>query len=156
KSGFTPCGHDDAMFAKLIAQYGFALAPTAMHSARTTGYGGFELAIEGSYTKIDNGADYWQNGTQGKVDTTGSGNASVKNVSPDSMLQIYMLKIRKGFPFGFEITGNVGYLVHTNIITGGADIRWSLFEGFRTGIPAIFPELAVGGGVRTITGTEQF
>jgi hypothetical protein len=32
----------------------------------------------------------------------------------------------------------------------------SLFEGFRTGIPAIFPELAAGGSVRTITGTEEF
>jgi hypothetical protein len=72
------------------------------------------------------------------------------------MLQLYTLKIRKGFPFGLEITGAVGYLAHTNIVSGGADIRWSLFEGFRTGIPAIFPELAVGGSVRTITGTEQF
>ena len=35
-------------------------------------------------------------------------------------------------------------------------MRWSLFEGFRTGIPAYFPEIAVGGSVRTITGTDQF
>jgi hypothetical protein len=35
-------------------------------------------------------------------------------------------------------------------------VRWPLFEGFRTGVPAFFPELAVGGGVRTITGTDQF
>src|SRR5262245_44787936 len=53
RSGFTPCGRDNAAFAKLIAQYGFAIAPTAMHSARTTGYGGFEVALEASYTKID-------------------------------------------------------------------------------------------------------
>ncbi len=43
-SGFTKCLTDDAQFARLIAQYGFALAPTAMHSARTTGFGGFEIA----------------------------------------------------------------------------------------------------------------
>lgn len=155
RSGFTPCTRDDASFAKLIAQYGSALAPTAMHSARTTGYGGFELAIEAAYTTIDHDAAYWQNGTQGPQDPS-TKNASVVNKSPDSMLQVYMLKIRKGFPFGVELTGNVGYMAHTNIVTGGADVRWSLFEGFRTGIPAIFPELAVGGGVRTITGTEQF
>ena len=64
-SATQKCGTYDAYFAKLIAQYGFAVAPTAMHSARTTGYGGFELAIEANYTKIDSDADYWVKGTQG-------------------------------------------------------------------------------------------
>ncbi len=32
----------------------------------------------------------------------------------------------------------------------------SLLEGFRSGIPAILPEIAVGGSVRTITGTQEF
>ena len=61
-NGSKPCTPDNAAFAKLIAQYGFAIAPTAMHSARTTGYGGFELAIEAAYTTIDNNAktgSYW-------------------------------------------------------------------------------------------------
>jgi hypothetical protein len=155
KSNFTPCGQDDAAFAKLVAQYGAAIAPTAMHSARTTGYGGFELAIEGDFTTIDNSASYWKNGTQGPQDPT-TKNFSIRNENPPGMLQLYELKIRKGFPFGFELTGNFGYLAQSSIYTIGADVRWSLFEGFRTGIPAIFPELAVGGSVRTITGTDQF
>jgi hypothetical protein len=37
QSGFKRCTPDDAAFAKLIAQYGFAIAPSAMRSARTTG-----------------------------------------------------------------------------------------------------------------------
>lgn len=146
-SGFGPCQTDDAAFAKLIAQYGFAVAPSAMHSARTTGYGGFELAIEADYTKIDSDADYWERGTQRAQDPS---------TSPDDLLQHYALKVRKGFPFGLELTSTVGFLANTNIVTAGADIRMALFEGFRTGIPAIFPELAVGGSVRTITGTEEF
>ncbi len=155
KSGFHACTPDNAAFAKLIAQYGFAVAPTAMHSARTTGYGGFELAIEGDYTTIDSGARYWKLGTQGAEDTT-TKRFSVENPTPSSMLQAYSLKIRKGFPFGFEITGDVGYLAQTSLVFGGADVRLSLFEGFRTGIPAYFPELAVGGSVRTVTGTSEF
>ncbi len=71
------------------------------------------------------------------------------------MLQLYTLKIRKGFPFGLELTGNFGYMPQTSIFTLGADVRMSVFEGFRTGISADFPELSVGGSVRTITGTEQ-
>lgn len=153
-SGFTGCTTDDAAFAKLVAQYGFAIAPTAMHSARTTGYGGFELGLEGSFTTIDSDADYWKRGTEGTQDPT-TKRFSVVNGSPDSFLQVYSFKIRKGFPFGVELAGIVGFLPNTNIVSGGADVRWSLLEGFRRGIPAIFPELSVGGGVRTITGTEE-
>jgi hypothetical protein len=155
QSGFNRCQSDDAAFAKLIAQYGFAVAPTAMHSARTTGYGGFELGIEADYTKIDSGAEYWKLGTQGPQDPS-TKNFSIRNESPDDLLQHYALKVRKGFPFGLELTGTVGFLANTNIVTAGADVRMSIFEGFRTGVPAIFPELAAGGSVRTITGTEEF
>jgi hypothetical protein len=148
------CTPDNFAFAKLIAQYGFAFAPSAMHSARTTGYGGFELGIEANYTSIDSDADYWKNGTEGSKDASTQA-SSVRNPNPASILQLYNVKIRKGFPFGLELQGVVGYMPSTTIVTGGADIRWSIFEGFRTGIPAIFPELAVGGGIRTITGTPE-
>jgi hypothetical protein len=154
-SRFQKCGTDDAAFAKLIAQYGFALAPTAMHSARTTGYGGFELGLEAAYTSVDDGASYWRLGTQGEQDPT-TKLFPQENSSPDSILQVYSLKIRKGFPFGLELTGNVGYMANTNIVSGGADVRFSILEGFRTGLPAILPDIAAGGSVRTITGTEEF
>ena len=154
RSGFSRCVPDDAAFAKLVAQYGFAVAPTAMRSARSTGFGGFEFSLEADYTKIDNNASYWREGTQGPQDPT-TKRYSVENRSPDSMLQLYSVKIRKGFPFGLELGGQVGYLAHTSIITGGADVRLSLLEGFRAHIPGIFPDVAVGGSVRTITGTEQ-
>lgn len=155
QSGYEPCVPDDAGFAKLIAQYGFAIAPSAMHSARTTGYGGFELGIEAAYTKIDSDAEYWKLGTQGPQDAA-SKNFSVVNQSPDSFLQHYALKLRKGFPLGLELAGSVGLLANTSIATLGADVRLAVFEGFRTGVPAFFPEVAVGGSVRTITGTDQF
>jgi hypothetical protein len=154
-SGFTPCGIDNAAFAKLIAQYGMAIAPTAMHSARTTGYGDFELAFEADFTSIDSTASYWKKGTQGEQDPT-SKNFSTENVNPPGMMQLYTLKIRKGFPFGLELAGDFGYLAQTSIFTLGANVRMSIFEGFRTGVPAFFPELAAGGTVRTITGTDQF
>jgi len=149
------CLPDNAGFAKLISQYGFAVASTAMHSARTTGYGGFELGIEAAYTKIDNNAEYWVQGTQGAQDPT-TENFSISNPDPDSLLQHYSLKVRKGFPFGLELAGAVGFLGNTNLITAGADVRLSIFEGFRTGLPAILPEIAAGGSVRTVTGTEEF
>src|SRR5882724_1713134 len=149
------CTPDHVSFKKLISQYAFALAPTAMHSARTTGYGGFHLSLESDFTKISSGKDYWKYGTQGAVDPS-NGVSSTFNSSPQSLLQLYSLKFRKSFGFGLEVTGLVGFMPKTSIISGGADVRMSLLEGFRTGVGGILPDIAVGGGVRTITGTPQF
>lgn len=151
-SGF--CRARDGDFSKLVAQYGFAVAPSAMHSARSTGFGGFELAMEADYTSIDSKADYWKNGTQGLQDPT-SKRFSISNPTPASVLQLYQMKIRKGFPFGLELTGAFGWLANTSMFTIGADVRMSILEGFRTGIPAIFPEISVGGSVRTVAGTPE-
>lgn len=150
-----PCNPDNAAFTKLISQYGFALAPTAMHSARTTGFGGFHLSIEAAYSTISGDQYYWKQGTQGTRDPT-TNQASSENTSPPNLLQVYSLKFRKGFGFGLELTAAVGFMPLTSIITGGADTRLSLLEGFRTGIGGILPDIAVGAGVRTITGTSQF
>jgi hypothetical protein len=79
----------------------------------------------------------------------------VRNGSPDSLLQLYSVKIRKGFGFGLEVAGMVGFMPKTSLVGGGADVRLALLEGFRTGLVGILPDLAVGGGVRTITGTSQ-
>jgi hypothetical protein len=148
------CKPDDVAFKKLVNQLGFAFAPSAMHSARTTGYGGFDVSIEGGFTKISSGADYWKRGTQGSVDASTNKNP-VRNGSPDSLLQLYSVKIRKGFGFGLEVAGMVGFMPKTSLVGGGADVRLSLLEGFRTGLVGILPDVAVGGGVRTITGTAQ-
>jgi hypothetical protein len=149
------CTPDHAAFKRLMSQYAFALAPTAMHSARTTGYGGFHLSMEADYTGISSDKSYWKLGTQGSTDPS-SHRASTFNGSPQSMLQLYSLKFRKSFGFGLEITGVVGFMPKTSIISGGSDVRLSLLEGFRTGVGGILPDVAVGGGVRTITGTPQF
>jgi hypothetical protein len=154
-TGKAWCSPDDAAFKKLVNQYGFAFAPTAMHSARTTGFGGFHLSIEAAITDIDDGASYWQRGTRGTRDQS-QNRYSIRNTDPAGVLQLYSAKIRKSFGFGLELTGAVGFMPQTSIVSGGADVRLSLLEGFREGIPGIIPDVAVGGGVRTITGTPQF
>jgi hypothetical protein len=162
-SGYTRCGTDDAAFAKLIAQWGFAFAPTAMHPARSTGYGGFDLAIEGAYTNISKDESFWRLGTQGKQDPT-SGLFSVQNTSPDQFIQVYTLKTRYGFAplslplglLGLELGTKIGFQANSNIGMLGADVRIALLEGFRKGWPAIFPDLAVGGSVTTTTGNPEF
>jgi hypothetical protein len=153
-AGAVRCTPDNAAFAKLVNQFGFAFAPTALHAARTTGFGGFHLALEASFTKISSGADYWKRGTEGAADPS-TNTARPENANPSGVLTLYSLKLRKSFGFGFEVTGVVGFMPKTSIINGGGDARWALLEGFRTGAIGILPDLSVGGGVRTISGTPE-
>ncbi len=148
------CIPDHAAFINIIAQYGYAFTPTAMHSARTVGYGGFQFSLEGNYTTIDNSADYWKDGTQGARMT--ATDAASKEGSPAGVLQLYSAKVRKSFGFGLELTGVAGFMPSTSFISTGADIRISLLEGFRSGIGGALPDFAIGGAVRTTMGTPQF
>ena len=154
------CQPNNLPFQNMVSELGFAIAPTAFHPARTTGFGGFEFSIEASYTKINQdatagGVQYWHLGTQGSVDPN-TGLQSTSNTSPDSVIQVYSLKARKGLPFGFEIVGDVSYIADSTMWTGGADIRWALLEGFRTGWVSYLPDVSVGGGLRSLTGTSKF
>ena len=160
---FATCLPDNLAFKNMISELGFAVAPTAFHPARTTGIGGFALTLEANYTHVNadastSGGDgqssvpqtrqYWHDGTVGSSGTS--------NSSPDSIIQVYAMKARKGLPFGFEVAGSLGFIANTSMWVGGADVRWSLLEGFRTGALGILPDFSVGGGVRTVTGTAKF
>lgn len=160
-----PCRPDNVAFANLISELGFAIAPTAFHPARTTGFGGFALTVESSFTKINSDAfstasdgsqrQYWHDGTRGATDPA-SGSFSARNTSPSSILSVYSLKARKGLPLGFEATGVLGYIPNTTMWSIGADVSWAPLEGFRTGVLGILPDLSIGGGVRSLVGTDKF
>ena len=144
-----------------MSELGYAIAPTAFHPARTTGFGGFALSLEASFAHINadatdsTGTQYWHTGTQGDVNPN-TGAFSGVNKFPDSVLQIYSLKASKGLPLGFEVAGVLGYMANTSLWIGGADVHWSLLEGFRTGILGYLPDISAGGGVRTVGGASTF
>lgn len=150
----VPCIGDSLAFRRLVNAYATAIAPTAMYPARATGYGGFEIVLEGNYTTMDSGADYLRRGTRGSIDET-SGNASTENESPAGLMQLYSVRLRKGFGFGLEVGSEFGVLTETSLISGGADVRIALLEGFRDGVAGFLPDIAGAGSVRTITGTPQ-
>ncbi len=152
---YVPCQPDHAAFRRLSAQYGFAFAPSAMHSAATTGMAGFEFSLQGAYTNIDESADYWKRGTRG-ADDPSTHQASVINSTPQPVLQLYSVKLTKSVGWGLELAGETGFMPSTSLWSMGADARLSLLEGFRKGIPGSLPDVAVGAGVRTVTGVTDF
>jgi hypothetical protein len=154
------CSPNSHAWNNLLYELGTAVAPTAFHAARTTGLGGFALSFEASYTHVNadassDGVQYWHAGTQGPRDPN-SHQFSIVNTSPDSLIGVYSLKARKGLAFGFELAGDLGYVANTSLWVGGADIRWALLEGYRTGVLGYFPDIAIGGGVRTVAGSPKF
>jgi len=155
-----PCVANNSGWANMMHELGYAIAPSAFHPARTTGFGGFALSLEGSYAHINadntdaNGVQYWHQGTQGPTQPSGAFGTS--NSNPDSIIQVYSLKARKGLPFGFEITGALGLITNTTLWVGGADVHWAILEGYRTGILGYLPDIAIGGGVRTLSGQQSF
>jgi hypothetical protein len=167
-AGLSPqaltCRPNNAAFANMISELGFAMAPSAFYPARTTGIAGFQVSIEASYTHVNadksvtvdgQETQYWHLGTRGAQD----GNTkqfSIVNASPDSILQVYAIKARKGLPLGFEIAGSLGYMAASTLWVGGGDLRWSVLEGFRTGALGLLPDVSFGAGVRTVTGTSRF
>lgn len=156
-----PCMPNNISWANMMSELGMAIAPPAFHPARTTGLGGFALSFQASYTHINanasdqTGTQYWHQGTQGAVDPN-THQYSVTNTNPDSILQVYTLNARKGLAYGLEINGALGYVANTSLWVGGADIHWSLLEGFRTGVFGYLPDVAIGGGVRTLGGSPKF
>ncbi|HVH45725.1 MAG TPA: hypothetical protein VM925_25400 [Labilithrix sp.] len=159
------CLPNNQAFANMIAELGFAIAPTSFYPARTTGIGGFQVSLEASYTRISadrsvpqsggGSMQYWHLGTRGPQDQN-TKQSSILNSSPDGVLQVYALKARKGLPFGFELAGSLGYVSNTTLWAFGGDLRWSMLEGFRTGPLGYLPDISIGGGIRTVTGTSRF
>ncbi|HLK38054.1 MAG TPA: hypothetical protein VKU41_14935 [Polyangiaceae bacterium] len=154
------CQPNNVAWANLMSELGMAIAPTAFHAARTTGLGGFSLSLEASYTHINanataGGVQYWHDGTQGNVDPN-THRFSTTNTAPDSLLQVYLLKARKGLAYGFEIAGALGTMANSSLWVGGGDVRWALLEGYRTGILGYLPDVAIGSGVRTLGGSPKF
>ncbi len=167
-AGLSPqslqCRPNHQAFANLIAELGFATAPTAFYPARTTGIGGFQLTFEASYTRINadrtllndgQKTQYWGAGTRGQDDPNSKQKAPQNN-EPDSLLQVYALKARKGLVLGLEIAGSFGYVANTTLWVSGGDLRWALLEGFRNGPLGAMPDVSIGGGVRTVTGSSKF
>jgi hypothetical protein len=156
-----PCVPNHVAWANMMSELAYAIAPTAFRPARTTGFGGFALSLEASFAHINadavdsTGTKYWHQGTQGAVDPS-THQFSITDNSPDSILQIYTLKARKGLGFGFEVTGALGYLANTSLWVGGADLHWALLEGYRTGFLGYLPDIAIGSGVRTLGGSPKF
>jgi hypothetical protein len=140
----TLCADQDA-FRTLSREFGLAIAPPLLAPAETLGYAGFYLGLEGSVTTLNSSSDdphnVWLRATE-------DGN-------PDKALFVSSIHVRKGLPFSFELGTSVSYVAATEQVLLGADIRWALIEGYRTGWRAYFPDISVRGAVNRLMGDDE-
>lgn len=129
-----PDGSCQQAFHNLMREYSFAFAPKILSPAETLGYDGFYVGLEGSLTPVDNTAGYMKDGT-------------MVHGSSDSVLFVPALRLRKGLPWSFELSGTFDYMANTEMVAIGGDLKWSLFEGFRRGSWKGVPDVAVRGSV---------
>lgn len=140
---YTPaaCEADLARYERFMAEYAFGVSPKIMSPASTLGYSGFYLGVEGSLTPVPGKtADHrWYDGT------------APANEAP-SLMFFPGVHVRKGLPWSFELGASLNYLAQSETIGLGAEIKWSLFEGYRHGFRGVLPDLAARGSVMRIGG----
>jgi hypothetical protein len=143
---------DNHAWRQLISQLTPVVAPSIMAPVTSGGPAGFDVALETNVTRINDKANYWARGSEGRgsdaVDTCDGRN---RNVSPT--LTSNRLHFSKGLPLGFTIGATVGRVYNTNLWLVGADIKLALLEGLRS---KPVPDAAVRVAVNTTTGNVSY
>ena len=127
---------DVAAFRSLTTDLGEVFAPRIANPAETLGQAGFAVGLMTSFSFIPSDQEYWRR--------------AVEDNNPSSSLFTGHLQLRKGLPFSFELAGNMSYLFDSEMFTMGADLKWSLNEGFY-----YLPDVAVRGSVNTVMGAPE-
>ncbi len=133
---------DDSRFRSLMSEFGGALLPAVNLPARSLGQRGFYVGVDTTITDIHSGDDFWERGVKGAGD------------SVDTALIWNRVGPRKGLPFGFELGASLGRALNARAWSLGADLKWSLFEGFRTGWGQM-PDVSIRGAVDAAVGFSQ-
>ncbi len=140
----SQCKADIAEYERFMAEYAFGLSPKLMAPASTLGYSGFYMALEGSLTPTPDGGDpkRWYKGV-GPLDE-----------SPGVMF-FPSVHVRKGLPWSMELGGTINYLSQSELVGLGADVKWSIFEGYRHGFRGVLPDVAARGSVVRVLGQSD-
>lgn len=137
------CEPDISEYEIFMAEYAFGLAPKNLAPAETLGYSGFYIGFEGTLTPRPGGsAARWKKGT------------APESEYPDVMF-VPAIHIRKGLPWSFELGGTISYLAQSELVALGGEVKWSLFEGYRSSWRGFLPDIAVRGSVVRVLGESD-
>jgi len=130
---------DDAAFRALSRELGLVMTPTSLQPAETTGHSGFDFGIDYAFHSMRYNEAYW---TSTRASTV-------------PVLMTLGVRARKGFvlplPLSSEIEFGTHWLVDSQLLNLGTNLRVALNEGFR-----FIPDIAIQGGVNRVVGNKDF
>jgi hypothetical protein len=124
------------MFKDFSKELGAALIYRGLAPGHPLGLTGFDVGVEGTFTKVHDDKDYWKK--------------AVKGGDPSAYLTSPRLHAQKGLPLGFDVGLAVGKIVDTDIAYAGGEVRYSILKG---GI--LQPNLAVRGSYSRTFGADE-
>lgn len=141
---------DQALFQRLMLQFGTAMTLPTATPAAGLGVGGFYIGADTTITTIDSEQAQWQKGTEGDARSAGT------NINPEAsaLLVWNRVQVRKGLPLGLEVDGSLAQAASTQAWLVGVGLKWAFVEGFRTGYGRL-PDIAVRSALTASTGTTD-
>jgi hypothetical protein len=132
---------DVSGFKALIGDLGSVFGPISLGPANTIGALGFDIGFDYSVSNINKKSAHWN-----KVFTANNKSGA----DAPGALSIVQLKMRKGLPYSFELGGNVGKLLDSDLWVMGLSLRYAVLEGYH-----LLPDIALSTGISTILGSRE-
>lgn len=146
---------DQAAFRGYVRELGMAMAPKLMAPAETLGLNGFAVSLaEYSATNIDESKDYWKRGTEQTLAETLAAEQSADQAiapSPPGVLHTLDFRARKGLPYSLEMGASVTYLLQSELLAFGGELKWALNES----VDAFPVDVAAGFSVNRCFGSTE-
>jgi hypothetical protein len=121
----------------MVKAYGLALAPPLVAPANTIGINAFEVDFAYGMSNTGSTPEVWAPALSGR--------------SAPSTLSTTHIIIRKGLPYSFEVEGQVGYMLNSELWTIGGGFKWAYHEAV-----AAFPiDFMVRGSANRLVGSTQ-
>lgn len=138
ETGFNALPNTDD-FRGLSRDLGLVFAPRYLAPAETLGEAGFDVGFNASLSTVDGAAEYWR-GLDGQSD-------------PGNFYTL-TAQVRKGLTIPYlvslEVGGSVTWLLESELVAMGTDVKWALNEGFY-----YLPDFAVRGSLTNVAGSSD-
>ncbi len=134
----NPSDNPDAQkdFENIMKELAQTFIPLYLSGANTTGYNGFDFGFVGLLSRIKGGSGYW--------------NKVLVSDNVPSSLPVIGIQMRKAIPFSMEFSGNVLWLVNSEVMAMGTRCKWAPVEGFK-----FIPDIAFGFGISKIINLRE-
>jgi len=119
-------------FGRLVTDLAMAFTSSLLEPASTTGYNGFHVGMELSYTGVSAEAIGGTTPAGGTGAATPAVSYWATRSEQPSGLMVPSVHVRKGLPYSFELGGRFSYLSQSSYFAAQLEGKWAFVEGYRS------------------------